>query len=97
MKLLPSKAQRCSTTWSVKEVMRFVLLRVLEAVEDVERAGGGGGDALCATLYAGGCGGVLCLLEDVGGARGDAMCATLYAGGLRRLWRVCSVCWRWRR
>ena len=28
--------------------------------------GGGGGDALCAALYDGGCGGVLCLPEHVG-------------------------------
>jgi len=46
-----------------------------------------GGDTLCATLYSGGCGGGLCLLEMsevFGGAGGDTLDArgdTLYAGG----------------
>ena len=44
----------------VQEAMRSVLLCIQEAVEVSNFAGGvggAGGDALCATLYAGGCGG----------------------------------------
>ncbi len=47
----------------VPEVMRCALLCMLEAVrgglcllEVLRGAGGGGDDAMCATLYAGGCG-----------------------------------------
>ena len=47
----------------------------------VSSVGGGvgraGGDALCATLYAGGCRGWALF---AGGAIGDAVCATLYSG-----------------
>ena len=45
----------------LREVMRCVLLRTLEAVEGrlclLEGSGGAGGDALCATFHARGCGG----------------------------------------
>ena len=68
--------------------MRCVLLYMLEVVEGalclLEVLEGGGGDALRATPCAGGCGGVLCLLEDVGGDDGagsDTLRAALYAGG----------------
>ena len=43
-----------------------------------------GGDALCATLYAGGCGGWAQFARGVRGAEGaggDAQCTTLYAEG----------------
>jgi len=67
------------------EVIRCVLLCVLEAVEGrlcllevVGGAGGTAGDALCATLYTRGCGGWTLF---TGGAGGDAPCAALYARG----------------
>ena len=65
---------------------------VLEAVEGglclLEALRGAGGDALCATLYAGrtgdagrvGCD-ALCAILYAGGAGGDALRTTLYAGG----------------
>ena len=65
------------------EVIRCVLLCMLEGV------GGGGGDTVCATLYAGGSGGWALF---VGGAGGDALCARHSV--CWRMWRVGSVCWR---
>src|SRR5215469_7048363 len=77
----------------VPEVMRYVLLYILEAVEGrlfllggagavggAGSAGGARGDTLCASLYAGG--DALCATLYAGGAGGDARCArlgTLYA------------------
>ena len=47
--------RRC---YEVPEVIRGVRLCMLDAVEGrFCFAGGAGGDTLCATLYAGGCGG----------------------------------------
>ena len=60
---------RATLLLEVAEVMRCVLRCMLEAMESglfaggVGRAGGGGGDALCATLYAGGCGEWILSLE----------------------------------
>ncbi len=46
----------CWTMLEVPEVIRCVLLCMLEVVEGVLFfAGRAGGDALCATLFAGGC------------------------------------------
>ncbi len=50
---------------------------MLEALE------GAGGDAPCAILYAGDCGGWVLFAIGAGGDGGDAPCATLYAGGWR--------------
>ena len=70
----------------VVEVMRCVLLCMLEAVEGVlcllEDVGGGGGDALRAALYAGGCGRCAlfaggcwtCLVERGGGGEVCSRC-----------------------
>jgi len=68
--------------------MRSVLLCILEVVEGelcllevldvLEAMKVLGGNALCAVLYTGGCGG--CVLF-AGGVGGNAQCATLYAGG----------------
>ena len=64
------------------EVMRYVLLCILEAVEGVHclpegvgGVGGTGGDTLCATPYAGGCGRCAVFAGGVGGAGGDVLCA----------------------
>jgi len=69
----------------VPEVIRCVLLCMLEAVEGklcflevLEGVGGAGGDAVCAALYARGCRGYVLF---AGGATGDAPCAALYAEG----------------
>ena len=62
------------------EVMRCVLPCMLEAGEFSKFSGcvlGAGGDALCATRYAGG-------IRGAGRAGGDAPCAALYAGGRGR-------------
>ena len=53
----------------VPEVMRCVLLWTLEAVDGgLCFTGCAGGDALCAALYARGCGGCDLFAEGVGGA-----------------------------
>src|SRR6266480_1801325 len=76
------------------EVMRCVLLCMLEVVEGVlyllEDVGGAGGDALCTTLYSGGCGGFALFAGGVGGAGDDALCATPFARGCRG----CALCAR---
>ena len=58
------EVQRCGRSEMLKvlempEMIRYALLYMLEAVELWRSggAGGVGGDTLCATLYAGGCGG----------------------------------------
>jgi len=52
-----------------------------EGVGGARDAGGAGGDAPCANLYAGGCGGYALFAGGAAGVGGDAMCATLYARG----------------
>jgi len=73
---------------SVLEVIRCVLLCILEAVEGLALFAGGvgdtGGDALRASLYARGYGGYVLFAGDVGGAGADAPCTTLYARGCGR-------------
>ena len=67
----------------VLEAMRCMLWTVALFAGDVRGAGGAGGDAPYAALYAGGCGGWVLFTEalrGVGGAGGDA---ALYAGRVR--------------
>src|SRR6266480_918131 len=71
------------------EVMRHVLLwrlwsfrNLLEVMEAMRRVLlCDGGDALCAALYTGDCGGWDRFVRGDGGDGGDAPCAALYAGG----------------
>jgi len=79
----------------VPEVMRRVRRCMLEAVEVGSVCWRSGDDASYATLYAGSCGGCLCLRDVL-----EVLQAV--EGGLRSLdvlevIAVCSVCWRyWR-
>src|SRR6266480_6383336 len=69
----------------VMKVVEVVAEVVVEVVEFSIFAGGAGGDALRATLYAGHYVPRASLFEGgVRGAGGDALCATLYAGRVGR-------------